>query len=321
MEDNTSPVFLGNLEKLDLELLQLYQRIAPTQAEMDTRNRIFDKIKRLVSTEFPEAEVVPFGSCSTRLVVPSSDIDIGVQFPVVQLSRECINKYLGQIRNRLARSGLVEARTLFHIRKSKTPILKFKDKMFGFKIDVSVNQRNGIDAANFVNRVLRERPYMKVFAILLKYFLAVRNQSDAATGGLNSYSQFLLLLSFFQLHPLVQEKMVSPLKNIGVLFLDFFQFYGCDFPYRTAKISVSRTGYVRNDTRTLSIEDPTDPDWDVAAVCRNSPLIFEIFHHAFRTMSAAFREEVPPHRSLISLWFGGHSGVTTQNTPDTCTQR
>lgn len=303
LDDRMSPVSLGNLEKLDLELLLLYQEIAPTQVEISSRRHVFNKVRKVIAVEFPAAEVVPFGSHSTELIVPSSDIDIGVQFPEGGSGREFANRCLGQIRNALSRASFAARESLFHIRKSRTPILKFRDRAFGFKIDISINQKNGVDAAHFIKHILRERPYMKVFAILLKYFLTVRSQADAATGGLNSYSQFLLLLSFFQLHPLVQTNMVSPLKNIGVLFLDFFQFYGCDFPYKSARISVNSVGYVGNDTRMLSIEDPIDPAWDVAAVCRNSTLVLEIFQHAFRAMTAAFREETPVQKSLLSLWF------------------
>lgn len=303
LEDSDCKVSLGCMERLDLELLLLYQEVAPTQAEINSREYIFNRIKISIQNEFPGARVSPFGSHSTGLIIPSSDIDIEVLFPGEQRKKEYANKYLGKIRKMLARTNLVMPESLFHIRKSKTPILKFKDRIFGFRIDISVNKENGTSAARFVNRVLEERPYMKVFAILLKYFLNIRNQSDAAIGGLNSYSQFLLLLSFFQLHPLVQTNMISPLKNIGVLFLDFFQLYGCGFPYKTARISVNEVGYVRNDKNVLSIVDPTDPTLDVASVCRNFAEVFEIFQHAFKIMTAAIREGVPPQKSLISLWF------------------
>ncbi|ADM11754.2 DNA polymerase sigma [Encephalitozoon intestinalis ATCC 50506] len=302
LDTNMSSVSLGNLEKLDLELHQLYQKLAPTTTEINSRKYIFEKIKRLIVREIPNAEVEPFGSYTTGLIIPSSDIDINIQLGNNH-DKEYSNRYLSKIKSLMLKADFIRKETLFHIRKCRIPILKFSDKVFGFKIDISVNQTNGIEAAKFVSYTLKEHPYMKVFAILLKHFLTIRNQSDAATGGLNSYSQFLLLLSFFQLHPLVQENQISPLKNIGILFMDFFQYYGCDFPYKIARISVNKAGYVKNDTRTLSIEDPTDPDCDVAAVCRNSQLVLEIFRHAYKVMSMALKAKIPPQKFLISLWF------------------
>lgn len=302
LEGGMGPASLGNLERLDLELLLLYQKIAPTAAEIGSRMYVFERVKRLVVSRLPGASVSPFGSCSTGLVVPSSDIDVNVQFGV-STEKEDVNKHLARIRAAATRADFVRPESLFHIRRCRIPILKLRDSIFGFRIDISINQANGIEAAKFVNHALKEYPYIKVFAILLKHFLAIRNQSDAATGGLNSYSQFLLLLSFFQLHPLVQRGAVSPLKNIGVLLMDFFQFYGCDFPYRTARVSVGRAGYVRNDTGALSIEDPTNPEWDVAAVCKNFDVVLATFRHAFRVMCAALKADVPPQKSLACLWF------------------
>ncbi|AFM98520.1 DNA polymerase sigma [Encephalitozoon hellem ATCC 50504] len=311
LDTNMSSVSLGNLEKLDLELLQLYQEIAPTQIEINSRMYIFERIKKLIVRELPSANVVPFGSHTTGLIVPSSDIDVNVQLGI-DTDKEYANRYLSKIKNLMMGADFVKKETLFHIRKCRIPILKLRDRIFGFRIDISVNQENGVEAAKFIRYTLKEHPYIRVFAILLKHFLTIRNQSDAATGGLNSYSQFLLLLSFFQLHPLVQENRISPLKNIGVLFMDFFQYYGCDFPYKTAKISVNRVGYIRNDAKTLSIEDPTDPDCDVAAVCRNSQMVLEIFRHAFRTMNAALKMKIPGQKSLVSLWFRKEAESTRQ---------
>ncbi|AFN83242.1 DNA polymerase sigma [Encephalitozoon romaleae SJ-2008] len=302
LDTSKSSVSLGNLEKLDLELLQLYQELAPTQIEINSRTYIFERIKKVIVREFPNADVMPFGSHTTGLIIPSSDIDINIQLGT-NTDKEYSNKYLSKIRSLMMGVSFIKKETLFHIKKCKIPILKFRDRIFGFRIDISVNQPNGVEAAKFVRYTLKEYPYMRVFAILLKHFLTIRNQSDAATGGLNSYSQFLLLLSFFQLHPLVQEGQVSPLKNIGVLFMDFFQYYGCSFPYKIARISVNKVGYVKNNTKTLSIEDPTDPECDVAAVCRNSQLILEIFRYAYRSMNAALKMKIPAQKSLASLWF------------------
>ncbi|KMV66049.1 DNA polymerase sigma [Encephalitozoon cuniculi EcunIII-L] len=303
LETSMSPVSLGNLARLDLELLQLYQKLAPTTIEINARIYIFEKIKKLIVREFPSASVMPFGSYTTGLIVPSSDIDINVQLSD-NIDKEHVNKHLSKIKTLMFRANFVKKETVFHIKKCRIPILKFRDGIFGFRIDISVNQANGVNAAKFITYTLKEYPYIKVFAILLKHFLTIRKQSDAATGGLNSYSQFLLLLSFFQLHPLVQEGLVSPLKNIGVLFMDFFQYYGCDFPYKVAKISINKTGYVENNAGMLSIEDPTNPECDVAAVCRNSGLVLGIFSHAFKVMSAALKTKIPSQKSLASLWFG-----------------
>jgi non-canonical poly(A) RNA polymerase PAPD5/7 len=303
LEDLDAPLKLSNTEKLDYELLRLYQEVAPDKTELAARRHLYERIERYIQESFPGAEVIPFGSYATTLMVVSSDIDIGIQFPSDGCTGDKAGKYLPMIKAALRRSAFADQQSLLHIRGCRTPIIKFKDRDFGFKVDISISQPNGADTARFISEALRERPYLKVFCVLLKYFLGVRNQGDAASGGLNGYSQFLLMLNFFQLHPLVQQNAIAPLENIGVLFLDFFQYYGCAFPYIQAKVSVNRVGYVENTTRMLSIEDPVDPENDVASACRNSPCILQIFSHAYRVMAEGLASGASPRKSLLSLWF------------------
>jgi non-canonical poly(A) RNA polymerase PAPD5/7 len=75
------------------------------------------------------------------------------------------------------------------------------------------------------------------------------------------------------MHPKIRRGEIDPEKNLGVLVMEFFEFYGHHFNYGEVGISVKDGGTYFNkhqrgwlDERKanlLSIEDPIDPcEWD-----------------------------------------------------------
>lgn len=98
--------------------------------------------------------------------------------------------------------------------------------------------------------------------ILLKYVLKQKQLNEVYTGGIGSYSLFLMIISFLQQtdHRLSRAKL-------DVLFIDFCELYGCEFNYYSVGISVSSGSYFSkedkgwaydNQTHLLAIEDPHD---------------------------------------------------------------
>ena len=72
-----------------------------------------------------------------------------------------------------------------------------------------------------------------------------------------------------QLHPKIQTGEIHPARNIGLLFVEFLEYYGKHFNFNEAGISLrGRGGYFNkhdkgwfraNQPYLLSIEDPNDP--------------------------------------------------------------
>jgi len=70
------------------------------------------------------------------------------------------------------------------------------------------------------------------------------------------------------MHPKLRRGEIDPSKNLGVLIMEFFEFYGCYFNYDAAGISLRHGGTYFNKARRgwldhrkpflLSIEDPND---------------------------------------------------------------
>jgi len=143
-----------------------------------------------------------------------------------------------------------------------------------FAVDISVNQFNGLATLEIINSYLHEMPALRPLATVVKGFLRERNMNEVYNGGLGSYSTICMIVSFLQMHPKIRQGEIDPTENLGVLLLDFLEFYGQLFNTTDVAISLRDGGkYFSKADRgwhdstkphLLSIEDPHDPSNDVS---------------------------------------------------------
>jgi non-canonical poly(A) RNA polymerase PAPD5/7 len=174
---------------------------------------------------------------------------------------------LHSLANTLRRAGVTDKMTI--IAKAKVPIIKFVTSHGRFAVDISINQLNGVSAGKMVNNFIGALPALRALVLVVKSFLSQRSMNEVFTGGLGSYSIVCLAVSFLQQHPKIRRGEMDPMKNLGVLVLEFFEFYGLHFNYQEVGISLRDGGTYFNKTRRgwadykqpglLSIEDPADP--------------------------------------------------------------
>ncbi|ELA41021.1 uncharacterized protein VICG_01903 [Vittaforma corneae ATCC 50505] len=298
-------------QKLNEELLLSYNKIKLTDTEIKTRNKVFELFKKVIEDAL-DCQVESHGSFRTGTMVYGSDIDI-----TVLMNKETIKKprslsydasykpYSNQILAKIANiieSNNIITGNIIHIKNARVPVLKCVDKIFNCKVDIVIDKYDSIKSANFVIKQLEERPYLKYLATLLKYFLKRRHLSEAIRGGLCSYAQFLLILNFVQLHPLIQNGNIRVEDNLGTIFMDFFQLYGLEFPFERTIISVLETRYKPNRDSQINIEDPCNQGHNVAAGCTALPMIREIFSFSYKIMAAAFAEKVATNKAIGELW-------------------
>lgn len=178
------------------------------------------------------------------------------------------------------------ARDIQVIARAKVPIIKFVCPLGHFHVDISINQANGLQAAQFVNRWLVKQPAIRPLVMVLKQFLQQRVLSEVFTGGLGSYSVTLLVLSFLQLHPKLQRGEISASQNLGVLLMELLELYGKNFGYDYCTIVVRGRGcymskmdskmYDERKPFLLSIQDPHDPCTCIVALTQ--PMTFLADH-------------------------------------------
>ena len=153
-------------------------------------------------------------------------------------------------------------------------------------MDISINQTTGLSAVALINRHLQHFPALRPLIVIVKLFLNSRGLNEVFKGGLGSYSIICMVISFIQvyslfrnivganishkqMHPKIRLGEVDPSGNLGVLLIEFFEFYGQYFNYNDCGICILNGGsYYRKARRgwadlkqpyLMSVEDPTDP--------------------------------------------------------------
>lgn len=288
--------------KLNEDLKCAYEAIKLSEEEIEVRKSVFLQFKKAIESKI-KCEVKSYGSFRTGLMVYESDLDITIilKNKDKDMDKSNVNKVLNNV-SRILQEANITSGVIQHIRNARIPILKCKDLSQKYKIDISINKMDAIESAEFVLAQIEERPYIKYFLILLKYFLKRRQLADAHRGGLCSYAQFLLILNFLQLHPLIQTGEICVEENLGTLFMDFFQFYGADFPFEKSVISVSDVKYRPNREGHVNIEDPINPGHNVACGCHALHLIRDVFNYSYKIMVAAFANKVSTAKAIGELW-------------------
>lgn len=230
-----------------------------------------------------------------------SDIDVVLETSYVPMDNPSRLDALRKLAKRLSKSHVVFGNRL-EVIKARVPIVKFASvhgtdfettllasfDIFSARIpvDISINQTTGLGAVALINRYLQHFPALRPLIMIIKLFLSSRGLNEVFKGGLGSYSIICMVISFIQvhspfravvctdvsylqMHPKIRLGEVDPSENLGVLLIEFFEFYGQYFNYDDCGICISNGGsYYRKAQRgwadlkqpyLMSVEDPTDP--------------------------------------------------------------
>lgn len=268
-------------EMLHDEVEAFVNWISPSPVEDEVRGMIVTLVSDAVTSAFPDAKVLPFGSFGTKLYLPLGDIDLVILSDSMAYSDKA--NVLHALANTLKRAGITSRVTI--IAKAKVPIVKCVTTHGRFNVDISINQSNGILSGDIINGFLhnmhpsnraggRGSLVLRSLVMITKAFLSQRSLNEVYTGGLGSYSIVCLAISFLQMHPKIRRGEIDAEKNLGVLVMEFFELYGCYFNYEETGISVRDGGtyfskkqrgwYDYYKSNLLSIEDPADPSNDIS---------------------------------------------------------
>ena len=288
--------------RLHEELLDFAAFISPTSAEERQRAALLSRFTSLIESLFPSASLSAFGSYSTKLYLPMSDIDV-VVFDSPEIDMTTGDTALEVIASALRREGW--ASYLEVISNARIPIVKFTDKETGLKVDVCRDQSTGLQAAQFISTMTVKFPAFRPLILFLKYFLWCRQLSDTYTGGIGSYLLQLLLLSHLHFHPSQTFDV-----NLGLLLLSFLDMYGHQLNYAQVGLSLSPPSYYSKESRNrlnlqrpnlLSVENPLDVEHDVGV---NSFCVMKVrraFQYGFAQLTRREVMEGEWDGSLLAL--------------------
>uniref|UniRef100_V9KJX4 Terminal nucleotidyltransferase 4A n=1 Tax=Callorhinchus milii TaxID=7868 RepID=V9KJX4_CALMI len=241
-------------------MVDFYHYMSPRREEEKMRMEVVARIESVIKGLWPSADVQIFGSFSTGLYLPTSDIDFVVfgkwKAPPLWIVEEALRRH-----------GVAAENSVKILDKATVPIIKLVDSCTEVKVDISFNVQNGVRATRLIKDFIQTYPALPYLVLVLKQFLLQRDLNEVFTGGISSYSLFLMAVSFLQLHP--RKDACDPGANLGVLLIEFFELYGRHFNYLRTGIRIKHGGsYVARE----NLQRDTAEGYRPSMLCIEDPL-------------------------------------------------
>ena len=211
----------------DLEDYQLYIQ-SELEAKREKINDIITQLQSVVNEIDSNYTVRLYGSYSTGLCLPWSDIDTVIESNDGKYDPNFLNKLNGK----LAHKDWVKEQN--YIDRATIPIIKLISKdEYNFHIDISMSSENhfGLKTVTLVNEYLKEYKVLKPIILALKTLLKNGNLNDPYKGGLSSYGLILMVVSFIQSEIDSDKYNENSPTLIGETFLNVLGHYGIFFDY------------------------------------------------------------------------------------------
>ncbi|KAM4632667.1 terminal nucleotidyltransferase 4A-like [Polymixia lowei] len=270
------------------EIVDFFNFMSPRPEEEAMRRDVVNRIEGVIKDLWPTARVEIFGSFSTGLYLPTSDIDLVVfgkwDHPPLQ-----------ELEQALRKRNVAGPYPIKVLDKATVPIIKLTDHETEVKVDISFNVETAVRAAQLIKSYLKRYTVLPPLIFVLKQFLLQRELNEVFTGGISSYSLILMAISFLQLHPRIDTRRAN--INLGILLIEFFKLYGRDFNYLKTGIRVKNGGaYLSkeemikamgngNRPSMLCIEDPLQPGNDVGRSSYGVLQVKQVFDFAYMVLS------------------------------------
>eukprot|EP00966_Prymnesium_polylepis_P234756 5430160-Prymnesium_polylepis.1 len=135
------------------------------------RDELIERVGALVGQVWPGASVRVFGSFSTGLYLPESDIDLvcvgtGLEDASKSVRGAALHRFAAALRAAPWSHAQLEV-----VDKAKVPIIKFVDGATAVAVDVCIETRDGLISSSLARKANGQFPAYKVLVLVLKRFL------------------------------------------------------------------------------------------------------------------------------------------------------
>ncbi|CAJ0944134.1 unnamed protein product, partial [Mesorhabditis belari] len=300
-----------SIQGLHEELIDVYNWLRPSQIETKIRYQVFEKVTKTISERWANLDglrVSVFGSLRTKLFLPSSDIDVLVEYEANEQTEPANEIIKATAATFLHNNGFTDVSTLTD---TPVPIIKVVDKDTKISIDISFNTQQGVRAAEHFEKVRDEFPSLEPLVFFLKQYLSERLLNYTFRGGLSSYG-LILMTNYDHLRYLGYE---DPRVNLGILLLRFLEIFALEFNYSDLEIKVKEKQYVRKSEEVadrnnyLSIEDPLLAGNDVGRSTYN----IQSVRFAFEKALISLKSVLIPDRPISARWKSHYRGSILGN--------
>ncbi|KAL4160526.1 hypothetical protein PRNP1_001094 [Phytophthora ramorum] len=267
LNDITRPVALRVGEEMT-RYCRYTQRVVD-----DARQHIDAAIAHIedgVHKTWPHASVTCFGSYSTGLWLPSSDVDVVIMGLSNVEDRDVPTRFvpdgvtqLEQLARQL-RPQRTWVQRVDVVRGAKVPVAKLVLRRGSQKegelsallrVDISIENvqtSHGMEASKLVRQYVSDLPRLKPLLMVLREFLREKALNSAFTGGLSSYAVTLLAVFMMEMQRHQEEEEEDDVdgggeketpeergaRKLGQVLLDFLEYYGTSFDYYTTGLSL-----------------------------------------------------------------------------------
>ncbi|KAG1703890.1 hypothetical protein DVH05_006897 [Phytophthora capsici] len=251
---------------------EMIRYCAYTQRVVDAARQHIDAaiahIAEGVHKIWPHASIKCFGSYSTGLWLPSSDVDVVVMGLSNSEDRDVPTRFvpdgvkeLEQLARQL-RPQKSWVQRVDVVRGAKVPVAKVilrrgsvkdGDNSTLLRVDISIENiqtSHGMEASKLVRQYVSDLPRLKPLLMVIRQFLREKALNSAFTGGLSSYAVTLLAVFMMEMqrHQEEEEEQEGDevdetseekeTRKLGQLLLDFLEYYGTSFDYYTTGLSL-----------------------------------------------------------------------------------
>ncbi|SOV17650.1 nucleotidyltransferase, putative [Plasmodium gaboni] len=279
-KENNNFNFLGYLEYACFYILEW---LTPTKEEKLLKLKSLIKLELLVKSLFPQSNMEVFGSYTSGLSLPSSDIDVCIM-NIKENDLDCLY---------ILAYGLIKLNIACDIRiikDARVKILKYMDKELGVQIDICINQKSSKETTDFIIKQMKKYIYLRPLVILLKFFLNSRNLNETYIGGIGSFLLSCMVLHFLQMHTSTFDNNHFNNTYLIKLLIEFFYFYSIDYKLHETCAVVRGLGHILprrlrkeyeyNDQR-LCFENPIDTSIDIGRNTYRIRYILYLFSYTY----------------------------------------
>ncbi|KAI8981329.1 hypothetical protein BD414DRAFT_97463 [Trametes punicea] len=307
-------VCMTSASRLHDEIVAFFEYMSPTPDERHTRAMVIAQVAEVVKRRLPKAAVDTFGSVAQDLYLPDGDTDLVITTPH-SYDDEMKKRVLFQLASLMRNTRMTDHVQV--VARARVPVISFKTlpALGSLKIDISLNVSDGLRAVPILRGYFERMPALRYLVLVLKSLLTRHSLNSASSSGLSSYGLICLVISFLQLNPMGRPAayIERPLESesLGVLLMDFLQYYADLFPYSSSYVSVTQGKLLPKEDKgwtnaahpeSLCIECLMNPENDVGRPTSKIKTIRALFREAHTLLqSYPFAPSAAPYNLLGTI--------------------
>ena len=158
--------------RITKDMQALYAQLLPTDESEKRRQKLVEKLERLLKERWPgkQINVSVFGSTGNRLGTSDSDVDICITTDCKEIEHVC------SIADLLARNGMER---VVCVSSAKVPIVKVWDPDLQVACDMNVNNPIALENTELIRTYVAIDERFRPLAMIIKYWAKRRTLNDA----------------------------------------------------------------------------------------------------------------------------------------------